>query len=170
MATREQKAREWRPFERVLDVTYPGGIKGTGFDEVWMNNRYFVMVRNSPSGGVTWLSIRRADRQAIHDWRDLQRIKNELCGREREAIEIYPAESRLVDTSNQYHLWVLPRGMRVPFGYDEREVCDEEEARKEGAVQRPFDTPPEEPCSKTDPEEPPSTTQSLLKFAVDTSR
>ena len=167
MPTREQRAKEWRPFEQVFDITYPGGVPATGFDEVWMNNRYFVMLRKAPSG-VTWLSIRRTDRQAIHDWRDLQRIKNELCGKEREALEIYPAESRLVDTSNQYHLWVLPRGMRVPFGYNEREVCDEVEARKSKAVQRPFETPPEEPCEETT-DAPSNTEPKLLRFVVDTT-
>jgi len=29
-----------------------------------------------------------------------------IVGEEHEAFEVYPAESRLVDTANQYHLWV----------------------------------------------------------------
>jgi hypothetical protein len=37
----------------------------------------------------------------VHDWRDLQRIKNQLVGPECEAVELYPAESRKVDTANQ---------------------------------------------------------------------
>ena len=52
----------------------------------------------------TWLSIKRHDREAFHDWRVMQEIKNAICGDEWEGIEIYPAESRLVDTCNQYHL------------------------------------------------------------------
>src|SRR5262249_13701026 len=52
------------------------------------------------------LAIFRNDRQPVHDWRDLQRVKNDICGPEAEACEIYPAESRLCDRANTYHLWV----------------------------------------------------------------
>lgn len=71
------------------------------------------------------LSIKRLDRDTIHDWRDLQRIKNELIGAEHEAVELYSAESRLVDTTNQYHLWVLsdPKAA-FPFGWTSRLVSD----------------------------------------------
>jgi len=85
---------------------------------------------------LTWLSIKRRDKAAFHDWRELQQIKNAICGPEREAVEMYPAESRLVDTSNQYHLWVLPDGLKWPFGYMDRMVLTES---KHGAVQRPFE-------------------------------
>ena len=53
------------------------------------------------------LSIERRDGAAVQDWRDLQAIKNQLCGSEYEAIELYPAESRVVDTLNVFHLFVL---------------------------------------------------------------
>ena len=75
-------------------------------------------------GEVTWLCIVARDRSPTHDWRDMQRIKNELCGSDREACELYPAESRHVDTCNQYHLFVMPAGMRFPFGYESRDVSD----------------------------------------------
>lgn len=45
-----------------------------------------------------------------------QQIKNEVIGEQREAVEIYPAESRKVDFTNTTHLWVLPEGDMVPFG------------------------------------------------------
>ncbi len=70
----------------------------------------------------------------IRDWRVLQRIKNDVAGPEREAIEICPAESRLVDTANQYHLWVLPEGEKMPLGFHERLVTDD--VGKTGARQR----------------------------------
>lgn len=67
---------------------------------------------------MIWLSIKRRDRKPIHDWRDLQRIKNELVGVECEGVELYPAESRKTDTANQYHLWVfLESGHKFPFGW-----------------------------------------------------
>lgn len=83
------------------------------------------------------LNIRRADREAFHDWRELQTIKNILIGKEHEAVELYPAESRLTDTANNYHLWVLsdPKA-RFPFGFVGRAVLTTEEASKTGAKQR----------------------------------
>lgn len=86
---------------------------------------YFVgLTEIISSDGIemTWLSLRRNDRKAMQDWRHLQAIKNELCGEEREAVQIYPAESRLIDESNQIHLWVYPQGARLPFGYAHRSV------------------------------------------------
>lgn len=90
---------------------------------------------------MTWLSIRRNDRKPLHDFRHLQKIKNAICGEEREACQIYPAESRLMDASNQTHLWILGEGDSFPFGYAERDVMTkaEVEAMAVGAVQRAFD-------------------------------
>lgn len=55
------------------------------------------------------LAISRHDKNPIREWRDLQEIKNKLCGPESEAVELFPAESRLVDTANVYHLWAYER-------------------------------------------------------------
>lgn len=108
-------------------------------DKCFLNDKYQVNVRftdkNTEWKGLVWLSIKRRDKEAIHDWRDLQIIKNKLCGDEREAIEIYPAESRLVDSSNQFHLWVLPEGEKIPFGYGDRLVVD---GHTQKSKQRPF--------------------------------
>lgn len=71
---------------------------------------------------MVWISFKRVDREPIFDWRIKQEIKNALVGPEREACELFPAESRLVDESNQYHLWALPEGMAFPFGYQKRSV------------------------------------------------
>jgi hypothetical protein len=83
------------------------------------------------------LSIKRLDQRIVHDWRDLQRIKNEIVGPEYEAVELFPAESRKVDTANQYHLWVInQKGMRFPFGFQEPMVVDDYGVSTIGAVQR----------------------------------
>jgi hypothetical protein len=109
-------------------------------DEVWLNDYYQVLVtffdcEAMGVKGMRWLSIKRIDRKPIHDWRELQLIKNELCGKDFEAVELYPSETRVNDTANQYHLFVLPKGMVWPFGYFEREVS---ELSSQGSVQRPF--------------------------------
>jgi hypothetical protein len=107
-------------------------------EEVWVNDLYQVSVDrdsdlNRTGTPCVHLSIKRRDKLSMHDWRHLQQIKNELVGPEVEAIEIYPAESRVVDTANQYHLWCFP-GQHIPIGWGERLVVDNPGG---GAVQRP---------------------------------
>lgn len=112
---------------------------------IYMNDRYQVNVDlvgapfGNELGDVFWLSVKRRDRAQLHDWRELQQIKNMIVGDEHEGFEIYPAESRLVDTANQYHLWVFADPtVRLPVGYRRREVLDSGEASASGARQRPF--------------------------------
>lgn len=86
------------------------------------------------------LSIKRLDRRPIMDWRDLQWIKNELLGPEEEMVQIFPAESRLVDTSNQYWFFHYP-GRRWPFGFPDRLVTEGLSVTMDGSrpsQQRPF--------------------------------
>lgn len=111
-------------------------------DVIWINNRYQVNIDYEPDTlGEGWpkiihLSIKRRDKAPLHDWRDLQRIKNELVGPEHEAIELYPAESRVVDTANQYHLWCFADDrVRIPVGWPTRLVT---EVEANGSRQRPF--------------------------------
>ena len=108
--------------------------------ELWRNDRYTVLVRRHDEGWVTYLSVRRNDRKPDMPWRHLQRIKNELAGDEAEAVELFPAESRLVDTANQRWLWCLRPGDRVPVGFQTRSVTGAEEATRVGARQTPLET------------------------------
>lgn len=84
------------------------------------NDIYDCIVREMEQ--FTYLSIKRRDRLPIWKWQHLQQIKNDICGEEREAIQIFPAMSRIVDAANQYHLWVLKNGERVPIGFNGRLV------------------------------------------------
>lgn len=96
-------------------------------EEVYLNDQYQVNVRKlkSPFGDMFWLSIKRLDKESIHDWRDLQEIKNLIVGPENEGVELYPAEARRVDTVNQYHLFVLADKTKWwPFGFTDREIFD----------------------------------------------
>lgn len=127
---------------KVSPETVRARFTPTGNEEVWKNSRYQVLVireveQDPAFPPLIWLSIKRLDRAPIHDWRDLQRIKNELVGPEHEAVELYPAEERLVDSANQYHLWVLAdRERRFPFGFVERFVTERTVGK---AMQRPFE-------------------------------
>lgn len=108
--------------------------------EYWINDLYQVQVtRHGPEHhGLVQLNIRRRDGKPIfRDWRHFQQIKNELLGNECEAVEIYPAESRLTDTSNKYHLWGYPDPrFRFPMGFQERDVRDDDGTKVPGLRQR----------------------------------
>jgi len=110
-------------------------------EKVFRSRDWQVHVKAAP-GRDGWpdmihLNARRVDREAFHDWRELQMVKNILIGPEHEAVELYPAESRLTDTANNYHLWVLASpDARFPFGFSGRAVWSPEDAAKYGAKQR----------------------------------
>lgn len=122
--------------------------------KVVCNNIYQVIVLEVSSYGevptLIHLSIKSLDQSARHDWRHLQRIKNELVGKECEGVELYPKDSRVVDTANQFHLWVFqdPQ-VAYPFGYGDRLVFGPGEITKQtGAKQRPFE--PDDPIEMTE--------------------
>jgi hypothetical protein len=104
-------------------------------DEVWHNDIYSVSVRRSKDTvfgsdqPMVKLGISSLDGTARHDWRDMQAIKNQLVGPEVEAFELYPAESRLMDPSNQFILWCFPGIRRIRCGgNDPRRVLPASEA------------------------------------------
>ena len=125
----------WSPFVRARPLPQLPD------DVIFLNSRYQVNVRHfncpPPFNDGIELSIKTRDKAPFHSWRDLQRIKNELIGTEVEAVELYPAESRLVDTANQYYLYAFPHysSQKLPFGFKNRYVS---EVSVRGSVQEPF--------------------------------
>lgn len=111
-----------------VETEYEPGAPGfLQKDQLFVNDTYQVALRkqgDGPLGPLISLSIRRLDRECIFDWRDIQQIKNMLCGPEAEAVQLFPAESRLVDTSNQYYIFCFPK-FTFPFGFKERLVTEE---------------------------------------------
>ena len=79
---------------------------------------------DSLKGQIDYLSIKRRDKKPCRNWSDFQQIKNMICknGENRFAVEVYPPEKFLVNTSNQYHLWVFADGVDLGFGFKERYV------------------------------------------------
>lgn len=124
----KSKTRAWTNFR-------PASPFPKGFTACWKNSHYtvFSVVVEASIGKMLYLSIKHNDRSHVHDWRDLQTIKNHIAGTASEAVELYPMSSRLVDMSNQFHLWCLPPHMSFPFGYQKRDVChSQEELDKNG--------------------------------------
>ena len=108
-----------RFFPSMMKAMKKGGTatrKDGSLVEHYESDIYYVdAVRHL--GDILQVMIRRHDWQPVSDWRDKQAIKNQIAGPESEAIELYPAESRVVDYANWAHLWLLPGGEAFPFGF-----------------------------------------------------
>ncbi|MBY5465240.1 DUF7694 domain-containing protein [Rhizobium leguminosarum] len=128
MSTRQQR-RAARAFERrglkgdwgLWRITnLPDGIPGGNgwckeVRHVQANNLYVVLVRpfvDEQGNKVIHLAIRTAS-QLEPPWRDMQRIKNEICGEDSTAVQVMPPAAELVDEADMYHMWVLSG--RLPF-------------------------------------------------------
>ena len=112
-------------------------------DDYHSRCRYFIneiyqVQAQEYAPGCLHLNIRRRDGGMVKDWRHFQQIKNEIAGPEREAVELYPAESRLVDSANKWHLWVQPPGVQIGVGWPTRDVSYEENRDVPGMRQRPL--------------------------------
>lgn len=124
-----------RQQQRAAKLTIASMMKGNWTEWEWVNcnhhaappkiikackNNYysvqFFQQVTTELGIIDNLMVRRNDAKPVRSWADMQRIKNELCGENRIAVEVYPSEKTLVDQANIYHLWVFPEGFTLPFG------------------------------------------------------
>jgi len=83
------------------------------------NTHYYVMcfTQETEWGTIEHLMISdRKGRKIPDHWKFLQKLKNEILGEDRLAIEIYPPTTELINQVNAYHLWVFPKGFKLPFG------------------------------------------------------
>lgn len=98
----------------------PDGIPGSSgwckeVRHAQANNLYVVLIRpftDEQGKRMKHLAIRTAS-QLEPPWRDLQRIKNEICGEEATAVQVMPPGSELIDEADMYHMWVISE--RLPF-------------------------------------------------------
>lgn len=99
----------------------PGGVGWCrDIREAWANNLYAVLIRpflDERGKHVVHLAIRTAS-QLEPPWRDMQRIKNEICGEEATAVQVMPPMSELIDEADMYHMLVL--SSRLPFSLARR--------------------------------------------------
>ena len=86
-------------------------------NEVYYVNDIYQVIMNEEENSI-WLSIKNHDRTTDIPWQHKQWIKNDLCGEEAEAVELFPAQSRIWNTANQYHLFVMKDNVRIPIGFD----------------------------------------------------
>lgn len=69
----------------------------------------------SSLGSIPHLKVRRRDGRDGITWDVLQRIKNDMVGRDELAIEIFPPADQVVNDANIRHLWIVPPDL-LPFG------------------------------------------------------
>lgn len=113
------KKEKFSQFKRVPKPIFREGQGWTRefhnrMHEVWENNIYIVLVEyldlKLGKGGPVHIWIRLKNGRPLRSWYHWQLIKNAVCGEEREGVELFPKQSRLVDDRNFYHIWVLPEG------------------------------------------------------------
>lgn len=97
---------------KAIDLTIR--FKPKWMTRAFANNRYVVMIDDhSPTTNGTAIRAmiqKTNDTPILNHWSEIQKIKNELFGKEVTAIEYYPKESELVDQHNIYWLWIFPEG------------------------------------------------------------
>lgn len=80
---------------------------------VW-RSKHFLVQGFQEQQDIIRLSICRADIDDNGKWKEgltwdeLQRVKRECGYADRDAVEIFPKESDVVNVANLRHLWVLP--------------------------------------------------------------
>lgn len=115
----ELRQKGWGEWKEEDISTYRGAAPvPTGVKRFFHNNLYSVQVYlpQTDWGQIVHLVLRRNDEKPGISWADKQRVKDELVGEDRVAVEVFPPKRQLVDDAHLYHLWVLPEGLELPFG------------------------------------------------------
>lgn len=101
--------------------------------EVWLNDRYAVIVQRRDDDSIYLLRIRRIDGAHQIPWEIMQRIKDELAGENAEGVELYPDAARRIGVADRW-MWVKRPGERWPIGIDEKAAAgpDNEEEASDG--------------------------------------
>ena len=120
---------------RLDTFKFVGRTQGGG--RMFRNSEYTVTRHETDEQGLILLSLsRHLDRTSNVPWRDKQAIKNMIVGPEHEAVELFPAESRLNDAANEYWLYVIAKkGQQFPFGFKHGRVVSDREGF--GSAQAP---------------------------------
>ena len=122
------------PPKMVKDMTglYTGGNRvgwHGDMDRCWIDNDNGICVCSrlirTQFGNVEHVTISKgtgtSDGSGEVSWSEKMRIKNELFGENRFAIEVFPKQKNLVDVADVYHLWVFDKKKEMPFGIAKRE-------------------------------------------------
>lgn len=90
----------WTEFE---DRTSEAKLKSPLMVKFLVNNLFSIQLYEV--NGLSLWGIRRHDQSTNIPWETKQRIKNEVIGFDKSAVEVFPSTSKLVDQANMYWLW-----------------------------------------------------------------
>ena len=86
-----------------------------GMTRAYRNTRYTIMIYDdtkvSTGTAIKCLIQKHDDTPILNHWSEIQKIKNEIFGKEVVAVEYYPAESELINEYNIYWIWIFPEGV-----------------------------------------------------------
>ena len=89
----------------------------------FINNRYVVMINDNAEtdkgNAIRAMIQKHDDTPIVNHWSEMQKIKNELFGKEAIGVEYFPKESQLTDDHNIYWLWIFPEGV-IPIPKSEK--------------------------------------------------
>ena len=112
----ERDNKQWPGHLVLVKATLP-----TGCTAAW-RSRDFMVQEYPARGGVIRLSVNRThvDPQTYRwvdgiTWDELQSLKAQAGYGDREAVEVFPPEGKVVDVANIRHLWVLPQRMEFSW-------------------------------------------------------
>ncbi len=118
--SRQRQSWDWQELPTHTAQGAVRNIKRAVRNDLWLVQLYDFACALGPLEHLMIRSIdglQRGDgRGREPSWQDLQRIKNELCGPEREAVQCYPRAADVMDQADMYHLFVLPEDWPLPFG------------------------------------------------------
>lgn len=120
LGERARRSGDWGAWKFTAAPAGIPGAKPGGWPsqvrEVRHNELYSVLIRPvSTEWGIVQHCCITTLKGFEPPWRDMQRIKNELFGEDRTAVEVMPPQPEVVDEANSYHIWVMPEGFRLPF-------------------------------------------------------
>lgn len=106
-----RKTGTWDPWELV---TFPRGTAGRGwageFTKAHRNNIFSVLDRDLDDG---YRHLAVASLSGVRPtWWEMQRIKDEIAGKDATAVEVYPPHHEIVDDADMFHLWVMAYPLR----------------------------------------------------------
>lgn len=97
-------------------LTFPKGTIGRGWTYDFATahkNKVFSVLDRTLENGVRHLAV--SSLSGIRPtWWEMQRIKDELAGEDRTAVEVYPPVAEIIDEADMFHIWVL--SAPLPFG------------------------------------------------------
>lgn len=108
------KAGHWGEWEHrygkhnPFPTNHAHNLLSVGLSDGWCNEIFAVQLFRLPN---CWdrVMIRKHDSTRMV-WAEMQRIKNELFGEDRVAIEVLPRQKDVVDSANMYWFFLVPEG------------------------------------------------------------